>query len=54
MCVIGLDHHCPWVGKCIGKENIWAFYGFLATTFVHMIIAFLATASINIAELQHP
>jgi hypothetical protein len=24
-CIIGLDHHCPWVGKCIGKDNMFFF-----------------------------
>ena len=28
-CVLELDHHCPWTGKCIGKYNLRYFYGFL-------------------------
>jgi hypothetical protein len=24
-CIEGLDHHCPWVGKCIGRKNMFAF-----------------------------
>jgi hypothetical protein len=30
VCVENLDHHCPWTGKCIGKNNIHSFYFFLA------------------------
>jgi hypothetical protein len=22
ICVIGHDHHCPWIGKCIGRGNM--------------------------------
>lgn len=28
-CIIELDHHCPWTGKCIGKYNLKYFYGFV-------------------------
>ncbi|KAA0148163.1 hypothetical protein FNF27_03182 [Cafeteria roenbergensis] len=28
-CVHGIDHHCPWHGKCIGSVNLLPFYGFL-------------------------
>jgi hypothetical protein len=37
VCIAGLDHHCPWIGKCIGKGNMhqfawfnccWIFYFF--------------------------
>ena len=29
VCVEGYDHHCPWTGKCIGKNNLQYFYTFL-------------------------
>eukprot|EP00438_Fugacium_kawagutii_P001212 Skav223408 [mRNA] locus=scaffold350:92391:92831:- [translate_table: standard] len=33
VCVLGHDHHCPWMGKCIGKKNLCAFYTFLTVSF---------------------
>ena len=29
ICVMKQDHHCPWIGKCIGKYNILIFYFFI-------------------------
>lgn len=29
-CIEGLDHHCPWSGKCIGQNNMKAFHRFVA------------------------
>ena len=33
ICVVGMDHHCPWTSKCIGKGNIIWFYIFVGSTF---------------------
>jgi hypothetical protein len=32
VCVEGHDHHCPWTSKCIGKNNLYSFYGFVFGT----------------------
>lgn len=36
VCVEGLDHHCPWMGKCIGKKNLCNFYSFLCVSFASL------------------
>jgi len=43
VCIIGHDHHCPWIGKCVGEENLVAFYLFLAATFGNLIMMLVAT-----------
>jgi len=38
LCVVDLDHHCPWSGKCIGKGNMKPFQFFLGTLCTHLVV----------------
>jgi len=29
LCIHGYDHHCPWIGKCVGKDNMGSFKCFI-------------------------
>lgn len=43
ICILDMDHHCPWTGKCIGRGNIKEFYGFLVCTLVYMVFNIIVT-----------
>ena len=42
ICIENQDHHCPWTGHCIGKNNYISFFIFIGASFC--IIFYLATA----------
>ena len=41
LCVIGQDHHCVWLGKCIGKNNWISFYAAMVSLPLFLIFSFL-------------
>ena len=50
-CIERFDHHCPWLGNCIGKNNYKYFFSFL--TCFNILIYFNAlTSSIYIIQKQ--
>jgi len=44
VCVEGMDHHCPWSGKCIGRKNLRYFYAFLSFLCFHVLFVLVTTA----------
>jgi DHHC palmitoyltransferase len=49
VCIMGLDHHCPWMGKCVGRKNMKWFVLFNILWMCYfielMIMAFVISAS---------
>jgi len=39
-CVKKLDHHCPWIGTCVGERNYKYFFGFLSTLTLYNLVIF--------------
>ena len=37
-CVLGFDHHCKWLGTCIGKRNYTIFFHFVFVTFLYSML----------------
>lgn len=46
-CVENFDHHCPWVGTCIGRQNYRWFVWFVSL----VLLDCLATLGINVSHL---
>lgn len=47
-CIERLDHHCPWLGTCVGKRNYKYFITFLWAVFL-MVIYSIVFCSIHVS-----
>lgn len=41
VCIEEYDHHCVWIGKCVGKRNYVVFYCFVVCTMLYFVVIIL-------------
>lgn len=52
VCVDLMDHHCPWLNNCIGKNTIGEFNRFITLHVILSISIFLTTLYVFLTKMQ--
>lgn len=45
VCILEHDHHCQWIGKCVGKHNLIYFNCFLICSYAYIVMCFVTFLS---------
>lgn len=46
ICIEGLDHHCPWVTKCVGRGNMLWFIIFVIGMLAWLVLTILTVSTV--------
>ena len=52
VCIRGYDHHCPWMGTCIGEGNWTAFCAFNATWLFYLFYSIIWVSFVGAIQLE--
>jgi hypothetical protein len=53
MCVDRYDHHCGWVNRCVGRNNLKRFHLFVWTQFAYLCFAATALGIYIVLEISY-
>ncbi|CAB1107228.1 unnamed protein product [Ectocarpus sp. CCAP 1310/34] len=53
VCVQKLDHHCPFMGQCVGRKTLVPFYLFVVSVWSLIVYVLLAVAYLVVAVLSN-